>query len=149
MRSCFLRSGFVAAALLATSCQSGGNATSGAAAGPRPARPCGGLDAEGRELHDKLIHVATASDSSAIRTRATVHLQPMPADSVLLVNEPEICERALATIVRFRGPAGPEYQTINVFRLGPVYVVNRPDGHGSLDVWVLDQTFKILMGWGI
>jgi hypothetical protein len=30
-----------------------------------------------------------------------------------------------------------------------VYVVNRPDGHGSLDVWVLDPTFKILMGWGI
>ena len=88
-------------------------------------------------------------DSSAVRTRATVHLQPMPADSVLLVNEPEICERALATIVRFRGPAGPQYQTINVFRLGPVYVVNRPDGHGSLDVWVLDQSFKILMGWGI
>lgn len=147
MRLCVLRSGFVAA-LLITSCRSGGNANSAAAA-PKSAGPCGGLDADGRELHDKLIHIATASDSSAVRTRATVHLQPMPADSVLLVNDPEICQRALATIVRFRGPAGPQYQTINVFRLGPVYVVNRPDAHGSLDVWVLDQSFKILMGWGI
>ena len=148
MRLSFLGSAFVAA-LLATSCQSGGNATSAAAVAPKPARPCGGLDADGRELHDKLIHIATDSAPSAIRTRATVHLQPMPADSVLVVNEPEICARALATIVRFRGPAGPQYQTINVLRLGPVYVVNGPDGDGSLDVWVLDQSFKILMGWGI
>lgn len=137
------------AALLITSCQSGGNGSGAVASGPKPAGVCRGLDADGRELRDKLIHVATDTDFRAVRTRATVHLQLMPADSVVLVNEPEICERALATIVRFRGPAGPQYQTINVFRLGPVYVVNRPDGHGSLDVWVLDQAFKILMGWGI
>ncbi len=148
MRLCCLSPLFVAA-LLVTSCQSGGNGSGAVASGPKPAGPCGGLDADGRELRDKLIHVATATDSSAIRTRATVHLQAMPADSVVVVNDPAICQRALATIVRFRGPAGPQYQTIDVFRLGPVYVVNRPDGHGSLDVWVLDQTFKILIGWGI
>ena len=148
MRLCSLSLLFVAA-LLITSCQSGGNGSGAVASGPKPAGPCRGLDADGRELHDKLIHIAADSDSRAARTRATVHLQPMPADSVLLVNDPEICARALATIVRFRGPAGPQYQTINVFRLGPVYVVNRPDGHGSLDVWVLDQSFKMLMGWGI
>ena len=147
MRSCALMP-MVVTTLVIASCQSGGNASGGVASGPKPAEPCRGLDADGRELRDKLIHTATASDSSAIRLRRTVHLQPMPADSVVLVNDPEICARALASIVRFRGPAGPQYQTINVFRFGPVYVVNRPDGHGSLDVWVLDQTLKIIMGWG-
>jgi membrane-bound lytic murein transglycosylase B len=85
----------------------------------------------------------------ALGSRATVHLQQMPADSVVLVNDPAICERAAAAVTRIRGIPFPKYQTINVFRLGPVYVVNRPDGHAGLDAFVLDQNFKILLGWGI
>jgi hypothetical protein len=105
------------------------------------------MDADGRELHERLVRIATSSDSASIRSRATVGLPIMAADSVVFVNDPAICEKASAVISRVRGLPARGYERVSVFRLGPIYVANRPDGHAGLDVFVMDANLKVLMGW--
>ena len=147
MISC--RLGLLALALVsvAAACKSAANEST--MSGPKPAGLCRGLDLDGREFRDKLVRIATSSDSGPVRTRATVGLPQMTADSVILVNDPTVCARAAESLSRFRGPPRPRYETLNVFRLGPVYVVNRPDGHAGIDAWVMDMSFRILHGWGL
>ena len=136
-------------ALVAASCQSGASGNTELAAGPKPRGLCKGLDvdADAREFHQDLIRIATSADSSSIRSRATVNLPVMPADSLVLVNDPSICERASAAISRVRGLPAPGYEKISVFRLGPVYIANRPDGHAGIEAIVLDANLKIRLGW--
>jgi hypothetical protein len=73
----------------------------------------------------------------------------MPPDSVVLVNDPAICERASAQISKIRGLPARGYEKVSVFRMGSVYVANRPDGHAGLDTWVMDPTLRIVMGWSL
>ena len=136
-------------ALVAGGCKTGSSANPQPASASSPRGLCRGLDvdADARELHEKLIRIATSSDSASVRTRATVGLPVMPADSVVLVNDPAICERASAQISRIRGVPAPGYEKVSVFRLGSIYVANRPDGHAGLDAFVMDATLKIRMGW--
>jgi len=141
--------GMLAVTLVTASCQSSSNESVELAAGPKPRGLCKGVDvdADAREFREKLVRIATSSDSGPMRTRATVGLSVMPADSVVTVNDPAICERASAAISRVRGLPGSGYEKVSVFRLGPIYVANRPDGHAGIDAWVFDANLKMRMGW--
>ena len=136
-------------AIVAGSCKSASSGNTELASGPKPRGLCKGLDvdADAREFHQDLIRIVTASDSSSIRTRATVPLPVMPVDSVILVNDPVICEKASVAISRVRGLPAPGYDKISVFRLGSVYVANRPDGHAGIEAIVFDANLKLRFGW--
>lgn len=138
-------------ALLTSSCETSSSGSKEVASGPKPRGLCRGLDidADARELHEKLVRIATSSDSASVKLRASVGLPTMPADSVVFVNDPAICERASAQITKARGLPAPGYDKVSVFRMGTLYVANRPDGHAGLDTWVMDPTLKIVMGWGL
>ena len=138
-------------AILAASCQTGSGGSQEVGTGPKPRALCRGLDvdADARELHEKLIRIVTSSDSGPVRTRATVGLPVMPPDSVVFVNDPAICDRVSEQISRIRGLPAPGYEKVSVFRLRSLYVASRPDSHAGLDTWVMDGNLKIIMGWGL
>lgn len=71
----------------------------------------------------------------------------MTADSVILINDPSLCERASTSISKIRGLPGRGYESVNLYRLGPISVANRPDGHAGLNAWVMDANLKLRMGW--
>ena len=127
-------------------CKSTSATIASTSSSPRPVGLCRGLDTDGRELRDALVRILTSNDSGPVRTRATLHLSALPADSVVMVQDAALCERAAATVTRSRGVPGRGYETLNVFRVGPLYIVSRPDGHAGILAMVMDQNFKILQG---
>lgn len=132
---------------LCISCRTGAGAAS--ASTPRSTNLCRPLDADGRDIRDRLMRIVSSNDSIPTQMRKMVSLARMPGDSVTLVSDAAACASASASFAAFRGPVASQYGSVYLFRLGSIYAVDRPDGHEGYDLWLMNQNFRILGGWGI
>lgn len=105
--------------------------------------PCRPVDADAEDHRDFVLRVDTGTVAFPKQQRERLRLAPVPPDSVTWVTDAATCRRAAAAFTKVAGPPARGWEGVHVLRLGPYFVVGRPDGHAGGLLLVADSaTFE-------